>query len=158
MKAKYQLIDVDGEKYPITYNMVVSRELQEEFGTLSDWGRIFETVERDEAGNIIEDTVNGIPISQDGEFVKNADGSTFLAKQKEPRISDMVRTFKIMINEGIRQYNKENVDKMSKLDTDDITDLLGYINGSDLVREMVAKANPEQKEDNSKNVQTEQNQ
>jgi len=157
MKAKYEMIEVDGEKYPIAYNMVVSRDLQEEFGSLSKWGEIFETIERDEDGNIIEDKKNGIQVYSDGAVLKNEDGSIFLARQKEVRISDMIRTFAIMLNEGIRQYNKEAINKMSKLDNDDVAELLGYINGGEIVRNLVSKSNPEQKDDGGeKNVQTEQ--
>lgn len=159
MKAKYEMIDVDGEKYPIAYNMVVSRDLQEEFGSLSKWGEIFETVERDEDGNLIEDKKNGVQVYSEKSVLKNEDGSIFLAKQKEIRISDMIRTFAILLNEGIRQYNKEAVSKMSKLDNDDVAELLGCINGGEIIRNIVAKSNPEGNDDGGeKNVQTEQNQ
>lgn len=159
MKAKYEMIDVDGEKYPIAYNMVVSRDLQEEFGSLSKWGEIFETVERDEDGNLIEDKKNGVQVYSEKSVLKNEDGSIFLAKQKEIRISDMIRTFAILLNEGIRQYNKEAISKMSKLDNDDVAELLGYINGGEIIRNIVAKSNPESNDDGGeKNVQTEQNQ
>ena len=160
MKAKFEMLEIDGEKYPIAYNMIVSRELQEIFGTISEWTKIFETVARDEFGNLVEDKINGIQVFSDGEVLKNDDGSIFMAKQKEVSIKDMTTTFKLMINEGIRQFNKNAVDKMHFLDNDDVCELLGYINGADIVRDLVVKANPKATEEdsNSKNVQTEQNQ
>ena len=160
MVGKYEELNIDGEMYPIVYNNIVTRNIQEEFGTISEWSRIFETVARDDIGNILEDKVNGIPVCVDGVQVLNEDGTIFLAKQKEIKIDDVARTFMLMINEGIRQYNKDAVTKKHYIDRDDACELLGYIDGKQAITDLVTKSMPknDDAEDKSKNAQAEQNQ
>ena len=108
MKDDYRLVEVKGKKIPFAYNINVSMELQEIYGTFDAWTRVFDEVEKDEYGNVVEDKLNGIKIYQDGKVVMGSDKKPFMAKKREPRIKDVLITAREIVNEGIRIYNDDN--------------------------------------------------
>ena len=157
-KGKYELLNIDGEKYPIAYNYNVLEVLQAVWGTWDAWSWVFEDIARDEFGNLIEDKENGIQVTIKGKPLLNDDGSVFLAKKKEIQIKDIAETFKIFINEGIYQYNKDAIEKMQDITHRDACELLSYIDGKKSMMDLVIKANMKSSEEEGepKNAQTEQ--
>lgn len=45
MKDKMIYIEVENEKYPMCFNINVMEEIQEEYGTISNWGAIVENTD-----------------------------------------------------------------------------------------------------------------
>ena len=58
MKDKLTYIEVDGKKYPMCFNLNVMEDIQEQYGSMSEWGAIVENVEGKEPK--IKDLKNGL--------------------------------------------------------------------------------------------------
>jgi len=161
MKTDYKLVEVNGVKIPFAYNINVSMELQDIYGTFDAWTKLFDTIEKDADGNYVEDKVNGVNIYQDGKIVMGTDKKPFKAKQREPRIKDVLITAREIINEGIRIYNEDNGKTFNYYEVKKIgSEIYPYVDLGKIIIELFTDFvnNKKKLEEEPKNVQTEQNQ
>lgn len=116
MKDVFKEIEVNGVKYPIVFNINVIEVMQEQYGSITEWAKIFEG---------------------------------------EPRLKDVIFTFKECINEGIDIENEKNNANRPFLTLKQTGRILHTI--SDITTELKNLVTESNETGNEKNVITEQN-
>lgn len=107
MKDKEKVFEVNGKKYKAIFNLNVMQEIQNEYGTFEEWGRLTEGYVYDEFGE------RKFKLDKDGNFItkkikdeNNNEMEINVFETKEPDIKALIFGIKAMINEAIDIENE----------------------------------------------------
>jgi hypothetical protein len=133
MKINENTFEYNGEEYQLVFDINVMQDIQEEFGSFDEWGRLSGAdTKKDENGNEILDE-NGQPISV------------------EPNAKAVLRGLTFMINEGIDIYNEKHGTDRKPLTFRQVGRMMTEISFQDL-HEAMQKTVIEATESEEKNV------
>lgn len=106
LEEKMEYIIVNEVKYPLVFNLNVMEHMQNEYGSMDEWGKAAE------------------PTKKVTSFDKKTHKKIEIVKKLEPSFKVLIWTFQEFINEGIRKENKSKNEKSEYLTHEDVGDLM----------------------------------
>ncbi len=136
-------ITINDKEYPLAFTLNVMESVQEKYGTIAEWGKVLQPTEK-----VIDETTGKVAIDKEtGEEI---------IRTLEPKIKDIIWTFKEFVNEGIDIENEEKSEKRQFLTSKQVGRLISNFGMLETTAIMQGITVGSMKNDDSKNEQTTQ--
>ncbi len=133
-------ITLGGKEYPLAFTLNVMESIQEKYGSMEEWGKVLQPK-----------PYMKIEVDEETKEERN------VVVKPEPKIKDILWTFKEFINEGIDIENEEKDEKRQFVTEKQVGRLISNIGINNISKIMQDITVDSMKTGNSKNEQTTQN-